>query len=178
MKKKKISLNPLIIFLATIIIVLSIIYGIFINPIKQENDYIKERSKFDVHFENPQPLLVPEEKRLDGLDFNESSTTLSFSAFLKLNDVYDYTLDVVNNSDTSVNLNQLSMTKANETNGSAENITYTLTWDNGEEIKETDVIDENSRKKVIIHIQDNNEENPDIYQKYNFTLNMNFIKTK
>lgn len=178
MKKKKISLNPLIIFLATIIIVLSIIYGIFINPIKQENDYIKERSKFDVHFENPQPLLVPEEKRLDGLDFNESSTTLSFSAFLKLNDVYDYTLDVVNNSDTSVNLNQLSMTKANETNGSAENITYTLTWDNGEEIKETDVIDENSRKKVIIRIQDNNEENPDIYQKYNFTLNMNFIKTK
>lgn len=178
MKKKKNSLNPLIIFLATIIIVLSIIYGIFINPIKQENDYIKERSKFDVHFENPQPLLVPEEKRLDGLDFNESSTTLSFSAFLKLNDVYDYTLDVVNNSDTSVSLNQLSMTKANETNSSAENITYTITWDNGEEIKETDVIDENSRKKVIIHIQDNNEENPDIYQKYNFTLNMNFIKTK
>ena len=178
MKKKKNSLNPLIIFLATIIIVLSIIYGIFINPIKQENDYIKERSKFDVHFENPQPLLVPEEKRLDGLDFNESSTTLSFSAFLKLNDVYDYTLDVVNNSDTSVSLNQLSMTKANETNSSAENITYTITWDNGEEIKETDVIDENSRKKVIIHIQDNNEENPDIYQKYSFTLNMNFIKTK
>lgn len=178
MKKKKNSLNPLIIFLATIIIVLSIIYGIFINPIKQENDYIKERSKFDVHFENPQPLLVPEEKRLDGLDFNESSTTLSFSAFLKLNDVYDYTLDVVNNSDTSVSLNQLSMTKANETNSSAENITYTITWDNGEEIKEADVIDENSRKKVIIHIQDNNEENLDIYQKYNFTLNMNFIKTK
>ena len=70
MKKGKNSLNPLIIFLATIIVVLSIIYGIFINPIKQENDYIKERSKFDVHFENPQPLLVPEEKRLDGLDFN------------------------------------------------------------------------------------------------------------
>lgn len=53
MKKKKNSLNPLIIFLATIIIVLSIIYGIFINPIKQDNDYIKEHSKFDVHFENP-----------------------------------------------------------------------------------------------------------------------------
>ena len=160
MKKKKNSLNPLIIFLATIIIVLSIIYGIFINPIKQENDYIKERSKFDVHFEN------------------ESSTTLSFSAFLKLNDVYDYTLDVVNNSDTSVNLNQLSMTKANETNGSAENITYTLTWDNGEEIKETDIIEKNSRRKVTIHIQDDNEEYIDIYQKYSFTLNMNFIKTK
>ena len=83
MKKKKNSLNPLIIFLATIIIVLSIIYGIFINPIKQDNDYIKEHSKFDVHFENPQAILVPEEKRLDGLDFNESSTTLSFSAFSK-----------------------------------------------------------------------------------------------
>ena len=171
MKKKKNSLNPLIIFLATIIIVLSIIYGIFINPIKQENDYIKEHSKFDVHFENPQAILVPEERMLDGLDFNESSTTLSFSAFLKLNDVYDYTLDVVN-------LNQLSMTKANETNGSAENITYTLTWDNGEEIKETDIIEKNSRRKVTIHIQDDNEEYIDIYQKYSFTLNMNFIKTK
>lgn len=178
MKKKKNSLNPLIIFLATIIIVLSIIYGIFINPIKQENDYIKERSKFDVHFENPQPILVPEEKRLDGLDFNESSTTLSFSAFLKLNDVYDYTLDVVNNSDTSVSLNQLSMTKANETNASAENITYTITWHDGEEVKATDVIDKNSRRKVTIHIQDDNEEYIDIYQKYSFTLNMNFIKTK
>ena len=109
MKKKKNSLNPLIIFLATIIIVLSIIYGIFINPIKQENDYIKEHSKFDVHFEN---------------------------------------------------------------------ITYTLTWDNGEEIKETDIIEKNSRRKVTIHIQDDNEEYIDIYQKYNFTLNMNFIKTK
>lgn len=178
MKKKKNSLNPLIIFLATIIIVLSIIYGIFINPIKQDNDYIKKHSKFDVHFENPQAILVPEEKMLDGLDFNESSTTLSFSAFLKLNDVYDYTLDVVNNSDTSVNLNQLSMTKANETNGSAENITYTLTWDNGEEIKENDIIEKNSRRKITIHIQDDNEEYIDIYQKYSFTLNMNFIKTK
>lgn len=178
MKKKKNSLNPLIIFLATIIIVLSIIYGIFINPIKQENDYIKERSKFDVHFENPKAILVPEEKRLDGLDFNESSTTLSFSAFLKLNDVYDYTLDVVNNSDTSVSLNQLSITKANETNASAENITYTITWDDGEEVKATDVIDKNSRRKVTIHIQDDNEEYKDVYQKYNFTLNMNFIRTK
>lgn len=178
MKKKKNSLNPLIIFLATIIIVLSIIYGIFINPIKQENDYIKERSKFDVHFENPKAILVPEEKRLDGLDFNESSTTLSFSAFLKLNDVYDYTLDVVNNSDTSVSLNQLSMTKANETNASAENITYTITWDDGEEVKATDVIDKNSRRKVTIHIQDDNEEYKDVYQKYSFTLNMNFIKNK
>lgn len=178
MKKKKNSLNSLIIFLATIIIVLSIIYGIFINPIKQENDYIKERSKFDVHFENPQAILVPEEKRLDGLDFNESSTTLSFSAFLKLNDVYDYTLDVVNNSDTSVSLNQLSMTKANETNASAENITYTITWHDGEEVKATDVIDKNSRRKVTIHIQDDNEEYIDVYQKYNFTLNMNFIRTK
>lgn len=178
MKKKKNSLNSLIIFLATIIIVLSIIYGIFINPIKQDNDYIKERSKFDVHFENPQAILVPEEKRLDGLDFNESSTTLSFSAFFKLNDVYDYTLDVVNNSDTSVSLNQLSMTKANETNASAENITYTITWHDGEEVKATDVIDKNSRRKVTIHIQDDNEEYIDIYQKYSFTLNMNFIKTK
>ena len=178
MKKKKNSLNPLIIFLATIIIVLFIIYGIFINPIKQENDYIKERSKFDVHFENPKAILVPEEKRLDGLDFNESSTTLSFSAFLKLNDVYDYTLDVVNNSDTSVSLNQLSMTKANETNASAENITYTITWDYGEEVKATDVIDKNSRRKVTIHIQDDNEEYKDVYQKYSFTLNMNFIKNK
>ena len=175
MKKKKNSLNSLIIFLATIIIVLSII---FINPIKQDNDYIKERSKFDVHFENPQAILVPEEKRLDGLDFNESSTTLSFSAFFKLNDVYDYTLDVVNNSDTSVSLNQLSMTKANETNASAENITYTITWHDGEEVKATDVIDKNSRRKVTIHIQDDNEEYIDIYQKYSFTLNMNFIKTK
>ena len=178
MKKKKNSLNPLIIFLATIIIVLFIIYGIFINPIKQENDYIKERSKFDVHFENPKAILVPEEKRLDGFDFNESSTTLSFSAFLKLNDVYDYTLDVVNNSDTSVSLNQLSMTKANETNASAENITYTITWDYGEEVKATDVIDKNSRRKVTIHIQDDNEEYKDVYQKYSFTLNMNFIKNK
>jgi len=70
------------------------------------------------------------------------------------------------------------MTKANETNGSAENITYTLTWDNGEEIKETDIIEKNSRRKVTIHIQDDNEEYIDIYQKYSFTLNMNFIKTK
>ena len=178
MKKKKNSLNPLIIFLAIIIIILSIIYGIFINPIKQDNDSIKEPLKFDVHFENPQAILVPEERMLDGLDFNESSTTLSFSAFLKLNDVYDYTFDVVNNSDTSVSLNQLSMTKANETNSSAENIIYTITWDDGEEIKETDVIERNSRKKVIIHVQDINEENPDIYKKYNFNLNMNFIKTK
>ena len=70
------------------------------------------------------------------------------------------------------------MTKANETNGSAENITYTLTWGNGEEIKETDIIEKNSRRKVTIHIEDDNEEYIDIYQKYNFTLNMNFIKTK
>lgn len=178
MKKKKNFLNPLIIFLAIIIIILSIIYGMFINPIKQDNDPIKEPLKFDVHFENPQAILVPEERMLDGLDFNESLTTLSFSAFLKLNDIYDYALDVVNNSDTSVSLNQLSMTKANETNSNAENITYTITWDDGEEIKETDVIEKNSRKKVIIHVQDINEETPDIYQKYNFTLNMNFIKTK
>ncbi len=178
MKKKKNSLNPLIIFLAIIIIILSIIYGIFINPIKQDDDPIKEPLKFDVHFENPQAILIPEEKRLDGLDFNESSTTLSFSAFLKLNDVYDYTLEVVNAGDTSVSLNQLSMTKANEANSSAENITYTITWDDGEEIKENDVIEKNSRRKVIIHVQDNNEETIDIYQKYNFTLNMNFIKTK
>ncbi len=101
--------------MATIIIVLSIIYGIFINPIKQDNDYIKEHSKFDVHFENPQSNTCSwRKKRLDGLDFNESSTTLSFFCFLKLNDVYDYTLDVVNNSDTSVNLNQLSMTKSKQ----------------------------------------------------------------
>lgn len=178
MKKGKNPLNPLIIFLAIIIIVLSIIYGIFINPIRNEKEPIKEPKKFDVHFENPQEVLVPEEKKIEGLDFNESSTTLSFSASLKANDIYDYSLDVVNDGDTSVKLNQLSITKASEVSSNPENITYTISWDNGEEIKETDTIEKNSRRKIIIHVQDNNEETIDVYQKYNFTLNMSFIKAK
>lgn len=178
MKKGKNPLNPPIIFLAIIIIVLSIIYGIFINPIRNEKEPIKESEKFDVHFENPQEVLVPEEKKIEGLDFNESSTTLSFSALLKVNDIYDYSLDVVNAGDTSVKLNQLFITKASEVNSNPENITYTISWDNGEEIKENDTMGKNSRRKIIIHVQDNNEEDTEVYQKYNFTLNMSFIKAK
>lgn len=150
--------NKIIIFLGILIVLLSVYYGVIINPKIKPEINVLENKKINVYFENQEQNEI--------LNFKTSPTTISFSIYLKTQDEYQYSLDVVNESDIDVKLNEIFKTTT------SDDVLYNITWENGEEIKENDIIEKNSRKKINIYIKNNTLEE----KNYDFTLNMNFVK--
>lgn len=190
MQKKRFIQNVTIIVLAVAIIVMSVGYAAYITQLEIKGTATIEKASWDVHFSEATKLETSTvlDDAITGPSLNDEVTTLTFGVNLKLNDVYEFTTDVVNDGTLDAKLNTFSLTGTKNsteiTDGLSglqytnDYLTYEVTWADGSALTENEVIAGKSSKKLKVsvkYLQPEDEENlPSENETYVFTLNMTF----
>lgn len=187
MDKKKSIQNVTIIALAIAIIVMSVGYALYYQPLDINGTAVIKNASWDIHFENVKATdnsNVPA-AQITGPTLT-NGTSLSFDVDLNIGETYEFTVDVVNDGtfDAALNSVQLTGTKnggsITTTGNSYSNpyFSYKVTYDDGSQIAANDTLNNGTNKTLLVTVkyeQPTNEADlPSTSETYNFTLDLNY----
>lgn len=190
MEKKKIFQNVTIIVLAVAIIIMSVGYAIYYQPLQINGTAVIKNAKWDIHFAGPAATAtsnVPASK-VSGPTLT-NGTSLSFEVNLSVGEVYEFTVDTVNAGTFNAELNTVALvgTKngsqiiTNKNGYANDYFNYKVTYDDGSEIKVGDTLDKGETKtlKVVVRYDQptNDQDLPTNSETYKFTLDLNYSQT-
>lgn len=192
MKKIRTIQNVAIIVLAVAIICMSVGYATFATPFDVSGTTTIERSSWDVHFSNPTKLASSNvlDSAITGPTLSNGATSLTFAVDLKLNETYEFSIDVTNGGTLAAELSTFTLTgtKGNETvlNAStglsyaSKYLKYVVTYDDGTPLKANDLLPAGTSKKLKVSVKyvepENPEDLPETSETYVFTLNLNYTQ--
>ncbi|HPZ24228.1 MAG TPA: hypothetical protein PLC25_05255 [Bacilli bacterium] len=103
------------------------------------------------------------------------NNNINFGADLKPNEVFSFTVDVVN--DTNVNYKLSSYSLLSRYNDDINSkVTLSVKWLDGDAVKTNDVVESKTKRTMVISVSYDkyNEEDLDVYSSYSLVLNTKF----
>lgn len=191
MRKQRFIQNAIIIVLGVAIIIMSVGYAAYGTNFEIKGSTTIESSLWDVHFENTTSTAntnVEDSERITPASANTNSTSLNFAVSLKPGEVYEFITTVRNGGTYNSKLSSISLNgKKNDeditTDGLEYNnefLKYSVTYDNGSEIKVGDLLDAGFYRKIIVRVEYIKPEDVaniiDNDENYIFSLNMNYVQ--
>ncbi len=186
MKRQRFIQNAMIIVLGIAIIFMSIGYAAYGTNINIKGSTTIESTFWDVHFENTiatSNTTIDDFERITPPSLNSSTTSLNFAVSLRPGEVYEFSTTIRNGGtfDSILDSSSLAINDDEVSNDLAyqnEYIKYSVTYDDGSEIKLGDYLNAGSSKNIIVRVEylklDNGTKVPEENQEYTFNLNMNY----
>lgn len=117
------------------------VYAYSNNLVKTDNKEV-----FDISFKNINEIHG------NGKVYLEGDTDLTFDCDLKVpGDTYEFTVDMVNNSDKDALVDEVFITKLNKEQ--ERYLAYTVTYESGEEIKKEDILKSNDKVTLKVKVE-------------------------
>jgi len=136
---------------------------------------IKTNNKelFNINFQNIK------NKQGNGNVYLDENTNLTFDCDLKVpGDAFEFTVDIVNNSDKDAKVEDINITKLTEEQ--ERFLVYTVTYENGEEIKKDDILKSNNKVTLKVKAEFKYditaEDLPKEKQNIDLTFNINMVE--
>lgn len=167
-KNKKIIIFLLIIFISIGFASLAINLGIK-GSVKFKNP------NWNIHFENIQ--VKRGSTKEDTPVINKAGNTVTYSInFEQPGDYYEFTVDAVNDGIYNGIINDFVKTELSEE--LLEHVVYTVTYDDGSEIKKGDILEAKTYSRIKVHLEYNNvsEFLEDDISNYELQLTINYEK--
>lgn len=187
MKRQRFIQNTLIIVLGISIIIMSIGYAAYGTSFNIKGSTTIESALWDVHFENTvstDNTTVSDYERITPASLNSKTTSLNFAVSLKPGEVYEFSTTVRNGGTYDSKLSSVSLTGSKDENDLSiddleyqnQYIKYSVSYDDGSEIKVGDLLDHDSSRNIIVRVEylknDDNLNIPEEDQTYIFDLDM------
>ena len=135
------------------------------------------KNTWNVHFEN---INVKEGSITDGsATISEDTAIVNFQVPLKQpGEYYEFSVDVKNSGTIDAKIN--SIVNSSLTEAQQQYLEYTVNYENGQEIKQGDILKANESSKIVIKVKyrdDITENNlPTEDQNLNLTFNINYVQ--
>lgn len=132
-----------------------------------------EKELFNIHYKNIKT------NNNNGTVYLEGKENVNFDCNLKVpGDYFEFTVDMINESNKDAKVEFVNMTKLNEEQ--KRYLVYTVTYENGEEIKAGDILKSNDKKTLKIKVEfkyDITEEDlPKEKQNIDLTFDINMVE--
>lgn len=181
----------IIIVLGVAIIIMSVGYAAYGTNFEIKGSTTIKSTFWDVHFENTTSTsntTVEDFERITPASTNSNATSLNFAVALKPGEVYEFTTTIRNGGTFDSRLSSISLVGNKDSEDISSDgleyqnqyIKYSVTYDDGSEIKNGDLLDAGSYKKILIRVEyikaDDNTNIPENDENYVFSLNMNYTQ--
>lgn len=188
MMKKTIQ-HATIMLLSVTIIMLSIGYAVFSTPMSLATPVTSPKSIWNVSFANIKKLDTTNVLEDVRPTLTNNTTSVSFSANLKVGDVYEFLVDIQNMGTIDAELASYTLvgTKGNEAvlntssglSYTSDSLKYSVTYEDGSPLKVTDTILSKNKRKIKVSVAIVKTENSieELAENYVFALNLNYIPT-
>lgn len=189
MDKRKFVQNLTIIVLAVAIIVMSVGYAIYYQPMDLTGTTTIQSSSWNIHFANIKslPTTTVAAENITGPTLTKT-TSLSFGATLNLGEVYEFTVDVENTGTFDALLDSVGFTatKGSETLATTGNqydngyLEYSVKYADGTEIQGGDTLDSKTNKTVKVSVKYKQPDDasilPEQAETYTFKIDLRYVQ--